>query len=60
MQPFRLLRYPAIVLAVLIMISTMTTGWHYGADVITGFLLAVISTAIATAIVSKRRGPAGA
>lgn len=59
MQPFRLLRYPAIVLAVLIMISTMTTGWHYGVDVITGFLLAVISTAIATAIVSKRRGPAG-
>lgn len=54
LQPFRLLRYPAIVLAVLIMISTMTTGWHYGVDVITGFLLAVISTTIALAILKIR------
>src|SRR5215469_5495259 len=44
LQPFRLLRYPAILLACLIAISTMTTGWHYGVDVIAGLLLVVLAT----------------
>jgi membrane-associated phospholipid phosphatase len=48
--PFRPLRYPAILLAALILISTMTTGWHYGVDVIAGLLLAAVATAIAIAI----------
>lgn len=51
LQPFRLLRIPAIVLAGLIVISTMTTGWHYGVDVIAGVLLAAICIAIACLIV---------
>ena len=47
LQPFRFLRYPAIVAAVLITLSTMTTGWHYGIDVIGGIFLAVICTLLA-------------
>jgi PAP2 superfamily len=47
LQPFRFLRYPAIVAAGLVVLSTMTTGWHYGIDVIGGILLAVISTLLA-------------
>jgi membrane-associated phospholipid phosphatase len=58
--PFRLLRYPAIVLAALIIVGTMTTGWHYGVDVIAGLLLAAISTWIATVIVRMGRNPAQA
>jgi membrane-associated phospholipid phosphatase len=52
---FRLLRYPAILLAALIAVATMTTGWHYGVDVITGLLLAAISTWLATMIVRMGR-----
>ena len=48
LQPFRFLRYPAILAAVLITLSTMTTGWHYGIDVIGGIALAAFSTALAT------------
>ncbi len=48
LQPFRFLRYPAIVAAVLITLSTMTTGWHYGIDVIGGIFLTVISTLLAS------------
>ena len=57
---FRLLRYPAIVLAALIALGTMTTGWHYGVDVISGFLLAAISTWIAAMITRMGRRPAQA
>ena len=42
LQPFRILRYPAILVAILITISTVTTGWHYGVDVFGGLLLALI------------------
>jgi membrane-associated phospholipid phosphatase len=34
-------------LAVLILISTMTTGWHYFVDVLGGLLVAVISILLA-------------
>ena len=39
----RPLRIPAIVLTVLICVSTLTTGWHYGADVAGGLILAAVS-----------------
>jgi membrane-associated phospholipid phosphatase len=53
--PFRLLRYPAIVLAALIVASTLTTGWHYGVDVIAGLLLAALCIALANWIISIGR-----
>jgi membrane-associated phospholipid phosphatase len=37
------LRIPAIAIAVCIVISTLTTGWHYVTDVIGGLTLAVFS-----------------
>lgn len=53
LQPFRVLRYPAILVAALITISTVTTGWHYGVDVIGGLLLAASTTFIASALVAS-------
>jgi membrane-associated phospholipid phosphatase len=44
---FRPLRIPVAVLTVLIILSTMTTGWHYFCDVLAGLVIAVISLAIA-------------
>jgi membrane-associated phospholipid phosphatase len=52
---FRLLRYPAILLAMFIITSTLTMGWHYGVDVIAGFLLATLCTALAGWIMSIGR-----
>jgi PAP2 superfamily len=52
LQPFRLLRYPAIMVAILISVSTMTTGWHYGVDVLAGLLLAGTSTFLARMAIS--------
>jgi membrane-associated phospholipid phosphatase len=43
----RVLRIPAILLASLIVISTLTTGWHYVADVVGGLTLAVIAELLA-------------
>jgi len=40
---FRLLRVSILVLAGLIVLSTMTTGWHYFSDVVAGALVAVVS-----------------
>jgi hypothetical protein len=51
--PFRLLRYPAIVLAGLIVASTLTTGWHYGVDVIAGIFMASVCTALAGWIATR-------
>jgi hypothetical protein len=50
LQPFRFLRHLAILAAGLITLSTMTTGWHYGIDVIAGIVLAVLSTGLANQI----------
>jgi PAP2 superfamily len=50
----RFLRYPAIIVAALITVSTMTTGWHYGVDVIAGLLMAVVCTVLANAVVYGR------
>ena len=53
LQPFRWLRYPAILVAGLITVSTMSTGWHYAVDVFSGILLAVLSTIIANAVLRQ-------
>ena len=52
---FRLLRYPAILLATFIITSTLTMGWHYGVDVIAGILLAALCSALASWIISIGR-----
>jgi len=44
---FRPLRFPAALLAGMIIVSTMTTGWHYFSDVLGGIVLACLSLAIA-------------
>ena len=54
LYPFRFLRYPAILLATLITISTMTTGWHYGVDVLAGLLMAALCTYVANVIICGR------
>lgn len=48
---FRWLRWPAWLLAALIVVSTMTTGWHYFCDVLGGFALAGIAMAAAHRLV---------
>jgi len=55
----RFLRYPAILAAGLVTLSTMTTGWHYGIDVIGGILLAVIGTGLADWVAGAGDGRAG-
>ena len=47
---FRYLRYPALVIAALITVSTVTTGWHYGVDVIAGLLMVMICTMLSNAV----------
>jgi len=51
---FRYIRYPAIAVAGLITISTVTTGWHYGVDVIAGVLMVIISTFLSNAVIFGR------
>jgi membrane-associated phospholipid phosphatase len=41
------LRIPAVTLASSVVLSTLTTGWHYLVDVIGGLLLAILSIAMA-------------
>lgn len=45
--PFRRLRIPAALLAGLIVISTITTGWHYVADVLAGLVIAGVALVLA-------------
>jgi membrane-associated phospholipid phosphatase len=42
---FRFLRIPVSLLSGLIVLSTMTTGWHYFSDVLGGILLALLAMA---------------
>ena len=44
---FRPIRIPAAILSVLIILSTLTTGWHYFSDVLGGIVVAAISMAVA-------------
>lgn len=46
---FKLLRIPVALLSAMIVMSTLTTGWHYFSDVLAGILLAVFSLAVARA-----------
>lgn len=40
---FRFLRLPAMLLSFLIILSTMTTGWHYFSDVLGGVIIGVVA-----------------
>lgn len=51
--PFRSLRVPSSLLASLIVLSTVTTGWHYVSDVFAGLLFAGISLACADRFVRR-------
>ena len=44
---FRWLRIPVVVVSAMVILSTMTTGWHYFVDVLGGIVLAVISIVLA-------------
>jgi hypothetical protein len=46
---FRLLRIPVALLSGMIVVSTVTTGWHYVSDVIAGIAVAWLSLAISKA-----------
>jgi hypothetical protein len=53
------LRIPACLLAFLITLSTVTTGWHYAIDAIAGIFITVVSISCAETIVdflSERNG----
>ena len=52
----RWLRIPIAVLAAFIVCSTLTTGWHYGVDIIAGLALWFVSTAAAHAL-TRRSSP---
>jgi membrane-associated phospholipid phosphatase len=54
------LRWPAAALASLIVVSTVTTGWHYVSDVLAGVLVAAASVAAARAYLAleRKRWPA--
>jgi len=43
---FKPLRAPAAVIAVLIAASTITTGWHYACDVLSGLVIAALSLSL--------------
>jgi membrane-associated phospholipid phosphatase len=40
---FKPLRFPAILLSMLIILSTMTTGWHYFVDVLSGIVVSALA-----------------
>lgn len=45
--PIRYLRWPSTALSVLIVLSTVSTGWHYITDVLGGLVIAAIALAVA-------------
>jgi membrane-associated phospholipid phosphatase len=49
----RVLRIPAWIFAAFICVATLTTGWHYGIDVLGGVIVAVISLLTAKWISSE-------
>ena len=51
---FRTLRYPAILVATLITISTVTTGWHYAVDVFAGLIMFIVCTVASNAVIYGR------
>lgn len=50
--PIRSIRWPGTILAVGICVSTLTTGWHYGVDVVAGAAVALVAQRMAHAILA--------
>jgi hypothetical protein len=50
---FRWLRMPVALVSGMVILSTLTTGWHYFADVLGGILLAVTSIALAKRLMAR-------
>jgi membrane-associated phospholipid phosphatase len=50
---FRWLRIPLVLVSGMIILSTMTTGWHYFVDVLGGIPLAIISIVLAKALMRR-------
>ena len=46
---FRFLRIPVSVLSLMIILSTLTTGWHYLSDLLAGIIVAIVSTYVVRA-----------
>lgn len=60
---FRWLRIPASILAAMIILSTITTGWHYFADVLAGLAISGVALRLAPRIAvpdAVTASPAGA
>lgn len=54
---FRWLRIPLTMLALMIVVSTMTTGWHYFSDVLSGLVVAVIAVLGANKLTTLQTSP---
>jgi len=52
---FRYLRIPMVVLTTMIILSTMTTGWHYLTDVLAGLIVVSVSLWAASAIQNPKK-----
>jgi membrane-associated phospholipid phosphatase len=50
---FRWLRIPVALVSGMVILSTMTTGWHYFVDVLGGILLAIISIVLAKRLTQR-------
>lgn len=50
---FRSLRIPVAVVSGMVILSTMTTGWHYFVDVLGGIILAIISIVLAKGLTQR-------
>jgi len=50
---FRWLRIPVAVVSGMVILSTMTTGWHYFVDVLGGIALAIISIVLAKRLMQR-------
>jgi membrane-associated phospholipid phosphatase len=50
---FRYLRVPLVLLSTSIVLSTLTTGWHYLVDVLAGIVLAALSLVAAQALLNR-------
>jgi membrane-associated phospholipid phosphatase len=56
LQSIKWLRVPAIILAGLIVVSTVTTGWHYGTDILGGLLMCILAVASAKVVLRLQSG----
>jgi membrane-associated phospholipid phosphatase len=50
---FRWLRIPVVLVSGMVILSTMTTGWHYFVDVLGGIILAIISIVLAKGLTQR-------